>query len=71
MDALHLTNPNPNPNLTLSPTSPQPNPNTKPNPKPNPNPNEVWTRFTYASSFLDDAFLPRRGLPRAFLAKAP
>ena len=57
--------------MTLSPTSPQPHPVTKPNPKPNPNPNEVWTRFTYASSFLDDAFLPRRGLPRAFLAKAP
>ena len=30
---------------------------------------KVWTRFTYASSFLDDAFLPRPGLPRAYLDK--
>jgi hypothetical protein len=32
---------------------------------------KVWTRFTYASSFLDAGFLPRPGLPRGFLTKAP
>ena len=61
VDALH-SNPNPNPNASRALTNTLTHALTL---------TKVWTRFTYASSFLDDAFLPRSGLPRAFLDKAP